>query len=139
MFPMLTEKQISALRAPFPPEALSTHTSRGFELTSIKAAYVIERLNEVFSTCGIGWRYAHAPFEFLDGEVLTEVAFQYAVTEGGTHAVAWQDGDWRFIQGSDSWSLPIFAAGGKRVGKGSAPITDGRKSAVTDGRPKLLP
>ena len=56
--------------------------------------------------------------------------------EGGTHAVAWQDGDWCFIEGSDTWSRPIFAAGGKRVGKGSAPITDACKSVVTDGLTK---
>lgn len=38
----------------FPAEALSADTSRGFALTSIKAQYVVERLNNVF---GIGgWR-----------------------------------------------------------------------------------
>ena len=57
---MLTDTQISALRAPFPVEALSADTSRGFELTSIKAAFVVERLNEVFGPCGAGWRYVHA-------------------------------------------------------------------------------
>ena len=77
---------------------------RGFELTSIKAAYVIERLNEVFSTCGIGWRYVHAPFEFIDGEVLTEVALQYAVTKCGTHAVVWQDGGW---PGTHYHAIPV--------------------------------
>ena len=25
----------------------------------------------MLTTCGMGWRYAHAPFEFIDGEVLT--------------------------------------------------------------------
>ena len=33
---MLNQEQVRALRAPFPPEALSSDTSRGFELTSIK-------------------------------------------------------------------------------------------------------
>lgn len=42
-----------ALKAPFPDEAYSTDSSRGFNLTSIKAQYVVERLNEV---CGVdGW------------------------------------------------------------------------------------
>jgi hypothetical protein len=42
------------LSVPFGPEALSADTSRGFALTSIKAQYVIERLNTVL---GIGgWR-----------------------------------------------------------------------------------
>ena len=65
---MLTQDQIEAIKAPFPPEALSSDTSRGFELTSIKAAQapaVIERLNEVFGLCGVGWRYVHSPFEEL--------------------------------------------------------------------------
>ena len=62
---MLNQDQVQALWSPFPPEALSKDTSRGFELTSIKAAYVIERLNEVFGLCGVGWRYVHTPFEEL--------------------------------------------------------------------------
>lgn len=37
-------EQVQALRVPFPDEALSADMSRGFELTSIMAAYVIERL-----------------------------------------------------------------------------------------------
>ena len=43
-------------------------TSRGFELTSIKAAYVIERLNEVFGPCGIGWRYVSSPFQEMESD-----------------------------------------------------------------------
>jgi hypothetical protein len=82
---MLTEDQIQALKAPFPSEALSSDTSRGFELTSIKAAQapaVIERLSEVFGSCGVGWRYIHSPFEELHtdngrAEIVTEVALQY--------------------------------------------------------------
>jgi hypothetical protein len=77
---MLTQEQIQALRAPFPAEALKPDTSCGFELTSIKAAYVIERLNDVFGPCGIGLRYTHSPFEDVPTEgdrveVVTEVAF----------------------------------------------------------------
>lgn len=65
---MLIQDQIQALKAPCPPEAPSSDTSRGFELTRIKAAQasaVIERLNEVFDACSIGWRYVHSPFEEL--------------------------------------------------------------------------
>ena len=79
---MLTQEQVNALRAPFPAEALKPDTSRGFELTSIKAAYVIERLNEVFGPCGVGWRYVHSACEehstdcgYL--EIVTEVALQF--------------------------------------------------------------
>ena len=51
---VLNQDQIKAIKAPFPTEALSADTSRDFELTSIKAAFVIERLNGVFGPCGIG-------------------------------------------------------------------------------------
>lgn len=53
---MLSQDQIQAIQAPFPPEALSSDTSRGFEFTSIKAAFVIERLNQVLGSCGLRGR-----------------------------------------------------------------------------------
>lgn len=40
------------LSMPFPPEAMTSDTSRGFSLTSIKAQYVRERLNEVMGADG---------------------------------------------------------------------------------------
>jgi len=45
----LTKEMIEKLRAPFPPEALEVLTY-GAKLTTIKAMYVIERLNDVFGT-----------------------------------------------------------------------------------------
>jgi hypothetical protein len=146
---MLNQDQVQALRSPFPKEALSADTSRGFELTSIRAAYVIERLNEVFGPCGIGWRYVHSPFDELDvgngrTEIITEVAFQYRFHATndcvGSEPVVWdaQTNDWAFRNGASNhdWSEPIFACGGKSLGKGGAVITDARKSAVTDGLTK---
>lgn len=147
---MLTQEQLQALKAPFPDAALSADTSRGFELTSIKAAYVIERLNDVFGVCGIGWRYVHSDFEMLDTknggvEVITEVAFQYRLADiqEGTHGCppiewcpltkGWSCHD---ASAAAAWSEPIFACGGKLVVKGGAPYTDARKSAVTDGLTK---
>ena len=144
---MLSQEQIQSIQTPFPPEALSADTSRGFELTSIKAAFVIERLNEVFGTCGIGWRYVHSPFEEVQTdngrtEIITEVAFQYRFKATndctGCDRIVWnaQTGDWDHRNSNHDWSEPIFAAGGKSVGKGGAPFTDARKSAVTDGLTK---
>jgi hypothetical protein len=146
---MLKQDQIQALRSPFPDEALSADTSRGFELTSIKAAFIIERLNEVFGPCGIGWRYVHSPFEEIEigngrVEIVTEVAFQYRFHATndctGCDPVMWnaQAGDWTFRNGASNhdWSEPIFTCGGKSLGKGGAVITDARKSAVTDGLTK---
>jgi hypothetical protein len=135
---MLSENQISALRASFPAEAMSADTSRGFELTSIKAAFVVERLNEVFGPCGAGWRYVHSPFEWVEGEVITEVALQFHVAEGGVNAILWdgQSHGWAFVPDSAGWSWPILSPGGRRPGKGTAPLTDARKGAITDGLTK---
>lgn len=41
----------------FSGEALSKDSSRGFDLTSIKAQYIVERLNEVFGVDGWDARY----------------------------------------------------------------------------------
>jgi hypothetical protein len=144
---MLTQDQIQAIRSPFPAEALSSDVSRGFELTSIKAAFVIERLNDVFGPCGIGWRYVHSPFEELPTgngrtEIVAEVALQYRFPatndRTGCDKIVWdaQTGNWAFRSSNNDWSEPIFAAGGRMAGRGSAPITDARKSAVTDGLTK---
>ena len=47
-------KVYEGLKAPFPKEAYSIDSSRGFNLTSLKAQYAIERLNDVV---GInGWK-----------------------------------------------------------------------------------
>jgi hypothetical protein len=89
--------QAQGLPASFPAEALSADTSRGFELTSIKAAYVVERLNEVFGLCGSGWRCVHSPFETVTTakgvEVVTEGALEHRCQEGGTHPVTWTGSD----------------------------------------------
>jgi len=50
----MSQEVYEKLKAPFPPEALSTDSSRGFNLTSVKAQFVKERLNEVFGP--FGWR-----------------------------------------------------------------------------------
>ena len=141
---MLSDTQIRALRAPFPPEALSPDYSRGFELTSIKAAFVIERLNDVFGECGVGWRFSHAPFktlEMADGrtEILTEVALQYCILDLEVEGCAPVDVRDSWHQGQSRarhWSEPIYAVGGHCLGQGSVPYTDARKSAVTNGLTK---
>jgi hypothetical protein len=146
---MLTQDQIDVLKAPFPEEALRPDTSRGFELTSIRAAYVIERLNDAFGPCGIGWRYVHSSFEerATDSgyvEIITEVALQYRFDATndcvGCNKVVWdsQTRGWAFRNGAynHDWSEPVFACGGKGLGRGGAPYTDARKSAVTDGLTK---
>lgn len=66
---MLSPDMLKELRAPFPAEALSKIENKaGGRLTSIKAAYVIERLNAVF---GIGaWTVSHKVVEATPEEVI---------------------------------------------------------------------
>lgn len=55
------------LTADFPTEALSKDSSRGFNLTSVKAQYVIERLNEVFGF--MNWTFG-GEYKDVEGGVL---------------------------------------------------------------------
>lgn len=45
----LTPDQVAQLKKPLPPEAVKPHPTKSY-LSSIKAIYVVERLNEVFGT-----------------------------------------------------------------------------------------
>lgn len=49
---MSKDQVYEKLSAPFPKEAMTSDSSRGFALTSIKAQYVRERLNEVLGVNG---------------------------------------------------------------------------------------
>ena len=100
-----------ALREDFPKEALSKDTSRGFELTSIKAMYVIERLNDCFGI--FGWCYDWRDMTSRDGEWNCIVEL-------------------RVLMGDDVRTIKQY--GGKRVIKNNH--ADALKSAVTDGLTK---
>lgn len=139
------------LSEPMPAEALHEDNSRGFLLTSIKAAFVIERLNATLGLLGFGWRYAHsdAKIETASGheEVTLRVALQWRVCEqaegeGFCGPVYWRDRrspnraerEWAFAKGPQVWSEPIFAHGGANAKrKGSLPYKDACQSAVTNG------
>lgn len=60
-------------KADFPDEALSTDSSRGFDLTSVKAQYVVERLNDVF---GInGWEHTGQYEKVMDGDTIVGIVY----------------------------------------------------------------
>lgn len=136
------------LIADFPAQAYSQDNSRGFPLTSVKAAYVFERLNQIFGLCGYGWRYAHSEIitwgASKQDELVVEVALQYRIADGlvaeFSPPVVWDNvaKQWTTVGEQPTvWSEPVFAFGGKMIfGKGSAPVTDSHKSAVTDGLTK---
>lgn len=60
------------LLEPFPPEALIADESRGFSLTSIKAQYVVERLNNVFGHGG--WKNEVISCERIGEEVIIQLS-----------------------------------------------------------------
>lgn len=147
------------LSKPMPGEALKEDDSRGFTLTSIKAAFVLERLNQTFGLLGYGWRYAHSKHhvESAEGkqEVLVEVAFQWRVCEqadgdGLCPPIYWKprsstnDGGvvaqgWTFATNQPRvWSEPIFTTGGSGLmnRKGSMPFKDACQGATTNGLTK---
>lgn len=150
-----TDEIFRQLTEPIPEEALSTDEGRGFPLTSIKAAYILERLNQVFGLLGYGWRYAVGPhrLETAGGkeEILVEVALQWRLIDaidqgdGYCYPVYWgrhltSDGTivhegWHFQTRPlpRVWSEPIFATGGSAANrKGGVPLTDAYRSAVTN-------
>lgn len=55
------------LSTPFPKEALSVDNSRGFALTSVKAQYVVERLNEALGV--ENWTHG-GTYEAVEGGVI---------------------------------------------------------------------
>ncbi len=145
---MLTPAQIDMILEDFPPEALKADRSRGNGnvMTSISAAYVYERLNQVFGICGIGWRYAHSTFDERvltkrngneSVEVMAQVALQVRCTtdNDGCGRVQWDTitNGWIIALTALVWSEPIYTVGGRSVLYGSAPNTDARKGAITDG------
>ena len=96
------------LRKPFPPEAISQHPSKSF-LSTIKAIYITERLNDLF---GIGgWTLEH--------EIVSD-APEYVAVRG------------RIIIGEPyNIRTPDQYGGHNKTGKNIEPA-DGYKSAMTD-------
>lgn len=129
------KKAYTALKKPFPVEAYVVDSSRGFPLIGARAAYVVERLNDVFGLVGDGWFYRVSPATLVDKEQIIVVLIQYNVGLAGTHAYYWSEGEgWTADHTSEKvWSEPVFGYGGNRVGKGGTPVTDALKSAVTNG------
>ena len=109
----LSAEKIKKLKEDFPPEALSTDSSRGFELTSIKAMYVIDRLNDVFGP--LGWGYGFTDPIEKEGEQIVKVTLIIPDTGGEKPHT-------------------ITHYGGKKVIRNN--VTDAYKSAITDGLTK---
>ena len=103
----LSDKQLEELRKPFPAEAISQHPTKTF-LSTIKAIYVTERLNNIF---GIGgWD------------------LQYSIIEDTTDYVTVQG---RIVIPEYSIQTPMQFGGHTKIGKNTEPA-DGYKSAMTD-------
>jgi hypothetical protein len=113
---MSDEKQLdltdvfAKLSAPFPLEAQETDSSRGFVMTGIKGAYVIERLNQVLGLCGTGWSFSVTGMEVTEKFVLADIELQYCV--------------------NGEWSKPIPISGDQMIVRER--VGDAKKGAITD-------
>lgn len=104
------EKLIKKLEAPFPDEALApVQKGKGFYLTTIKAQYVISRLNEVFGPCGIGWKFTSSFENFNSKYIICFLELSVKV--------------------NGEWSEAIAGVGGHKV---VGELADTYKSAQTD-------
>ena len=96
----------------FPQEAYSTDSSRGFDLTSIKAQYVVERLNTIV---GVGnWRH-EGTYEKLENH--EEILFMGKIIINSSEGAAMQ-----------------FATGSAKIRKN---LGDAYKGAKTDSLSKV--
>ncbi len=103
----LTPEMINALKAPMPPQSIDPHPTKSF-LSTIKAYYVVERINEVL---GVGrW---DVPHEIISTEN------DYVVMKG------------RIVSLDYDIVVPEQYGGHALAGKNTEPA-DGYKSAVTD-------
>lgn len=79
----LTKIEIDLLEAPFPDEAYTTYPSKGMRLTTLKAAYIMERLHDVFGMGNVTVRYnepiVHDGFFVASGQVVIYHAVTGAV------------------------------------------------------------
>lgn len=95
------------LREPFPPEAISQHPTKTF-LSTIKAIYIVERLNDVFGVGG--WTVEH--------EIISDSP-EYVTVKG------------RIVVFDYQIMTPYQYGGHTKTGTNTEPA-DGYKSAVTD-------
>lgn len=104
----ITSEMIKALKAPLPKEAVKPHPTKSY-LSSIKAIYVVERLNDVF---GIGgW--------FIDNTVVKE------------------EGKWVVVK--STFTAPEYGVVIKDIfgGNDNADMGDAYKGACTDALTKI--
>lgn len=102
------------LKASFSKDAYDIDKSRGFELTTIDAYHIIERLNDVFGLCGTGWRLDVKEWRTTDKEIICIAELWY---------------DLNITRESDN-PKSVSCVGGKRIIKDN--LTDAYKSAMTN-------
>ena len=76
------KKIYKQLSAPFPKEALKDDNSRGFILTSVKAQYIKERLNEVMGPNG--WDFESEVVKITDEGVAVKLKLTLKFPDGTT-------------------------------------------------------
>jgi len=120
----LPQEYRQQLRAPLPSEAIDSPNAQG--LTPIKAAYILERLNNVFGVCG--WELRHERVGFFDN---TKSKKNYNTNTYESYIIK-QAVVVGYIEIPELQTRTMeYYGGGDLDGVGRTPA-DGFKSAVTD-------
>lgn len=111
-----------ALKVDFPQTAIKKREGSGGDLSSINTYHEIERLNDVFGLCGVGWGFEVKCMTEHNAEVIVSnvdlfFSFRKIVEDGTGHII--------------ETSRPISAVGQGKVRKGMS-RGDAEKSAITD-------
>jgi len=127
------EEKWAQMRKDFSPEAIKHDNGR----YTITAAFVVERLNEVFGPMGVGWCMNYAKPSKGDKEIYVQGALQFRLP--GSDIDGYKQAHWDNVSESwvceegGPWSAPIYAWGGNQLTNfGGTPISDTTKSAHTN-------
>lgn len=104
---ILTQDQIDLIKKPLPPEAIKPHPTKTY-LSSIKAIYVTERLNDVF---GIGSWQLRTQLETnaWKGMIVVKVTLEIPEYWIYYESFGWNDNGWDTSKNFDLWDAYKWA------------------------------
>jgi len=103
----ITDQMIELIKKPLPPESITQHPTKTY-LSSIKAIYVTERLNEVF---GI-WAWTIKTNEITNawkGMIVVKVIFEVPRYGIYYESFWWNDNGWESSKNFDLWDAYKWA------------------------------
>ncbi len=104
---LIDDDMVGELKAPLPAEAVTQHPTKTY-LSSIKAIYVLERLNEVFWT-GVWTIKTDQIWEEKKGMVVVKVIFEIPTYWVYYECFGWNDNWWENNKNFDLWDAYKWA------------------------------